>query len=54
MLASGSLVTASILGSIAAACECECDGNIPIRPKNLLAKIDAVEKITGYKTSVII
>jgi rfaE bifunctional protein kinase chain/domain len=54
MLATGSLVMAGIIGSMAAACECECDGNIPIRPENLLAKIDAVEKMAGYKISVII
>ena len=54
MLATGSLVTAGILGSMAAACECEHDGNIPIRPENLLAKIDAVEKMTDYKTSTIV
>jgi len=47
------LVTAGILGSMAAACECEHDGNIPIRPENLLTKIDAVEKMTDYKTSTI-
>ena len=50
MMATGSLVMASILGSMAAACECELDGNIPIRSENVLAKIDAVEKLTGYNT----
>ncbi len=50
MLATGSLVMASILGSMAAACECEIDGNIPIRSENVLAKIDAVEKLAGYNT----
>lgn len=54
MLSTGSLVVAGILGSMAAACECECDGNIPIRPENLLEKIDAIEKMVGYKTSGII
>jgi len=54
MLATGSLVIAGILGSMAAACECECDGNIPIRPENLIAKIEAIEKMAGYKTSDII
>jgi rfaE bifunctional protein kinase chain/domain len=48
MLATGSLVVAGILGSMAAACECEFDGNIPITPENVLAKIDAVEKLTTY------
>ena len=51
MLATGSLITAAILGSLAAACECECDGNIPISLENLLTKIDAVEEMTGYETS---
>ncbi len=50
MLATGSLVTAGILGSMAAACECEFDGNIPIRPEDLLSKIDLVEKMSGYQT----
>jgi bifunctional ADP-heptose synthase (sugar kinase/adenylyltransferase) len=51
MLATGSLVIAGILGSMAAACECECDGNIPISPENLLNKINEVEEMTLYKTS---
>jgi len=37
-------VTATILGSMAAACECEVDGNIPVRPEHVLARIDAVER----------
>ena len=53
MLATGSLVMAGIIGSMAAACECEYDGNIPIQPETLLAKIDAVEKMTSYKTNVV-
>lgn len=52
MLATGCLVTASILGSMAAACECEFDGNIPIRPDHVIAKIDAVEKMAGYRSGV--
>jgi len=51
MLSTGSLVTAGILGSIAAACECECDGNIPIRHEDVLEKIDSIEKMTKYITS---
>ncbi|MDK9723663.1 MAG: PfkB family carbohydrate kinase [Sterolibacteriaceae bacterium MAG5] len=48
MLKTNCEVTACIIGSIAAACECEIDGNVPIKPDNVLAKIDAVEKLTGY------
>ena len=44
MLASKSEVQATIIGSIAAACECEVDGNIPVTPDLVLKKIDAVEK----------
>ena len=51
MLATGSLVIAGILGSMAAACECECDGNVPISPEYLLRKINEVEEMTGYNTS---
>ena len=50
LMASGSLVMASILGSMAAACECEIDGNVPIKSENVLAKIDALEKLAGYNT----
>ena len=51
LMATGSLVMASILGSMAAACECEIDGNVPVKSENVLAKIDAVEKLAGYNTS---
>jgi rfaE bifunctional protein nucleotidyltransferase chain/domain len=45
MLATKSLPMACIMGSLAAACECEIDGNIPIRPENILAKLDAIERM---------
>ena len=48
MLASGSAVEATILGSIAAACECERDGNIPITPQHVEAKIAAAERSISY------
>ena len=50
MLATGSLVTSAILGSMAAACECEVDGNMPIAAESVIAKITAVEHMTGYAT----
>jgi len=54
MLASGSLVMTGIIGSLAAACECECDGNVPIMPENLMAKIESVEKKVNYNASTVI
>ncbi len=48
MLATGSLVTAGIIGSMAAACECEVDGNIPIRAESVIAKITSVENMASY------
>lgn len=48
LLSSGSEAIATILGSMAAACECEFDGNIPINPSDVLAKIDAVEKTANF------
>ncbi len=48
MLSTKSLVISSIIGSLAAACECELDGNIPVQVKNVLDKIQSIEKITEY------
>lgn len=47
-LVSGSPVEATILGSIAAACECELDGNIPVSPQDIMAKIDKAEKQANF------
>lgn len=49
MLATGDCVTATILGSMAAAVECEVDGNLPVRPVDVLRKIDGVEKHVDYE-----
>ena len=46
--ATNSLVISSIIGSVAAACECEIDGNKPIRIENVLQKIDSIEKKTKF------
>ena len=42
--ATGSDLIASVLGSLAAAVECERDGNIPVQPDDVRRKIDAVER----------
>jgi rfaE bifunctional protein kinase chain/domain len=48
MKATGNEAIASILGSMAAACECEFDGNIPIKPSDVLARIDNVASMASY------
>jgi rfaE bifunctional protein kinase chain/domain len=49
MLATGDPVVATILGSIAAAVECETDGNIAVRSGDVLAKLDTIEKRARYE-----
>jgi rfaE bifunctional protein kinase chain/domain len=44
LLKTGCPVTASILGSVAAALACEQDGNMPIAPEALLERLDQVER----------
>jgi len=48
MLVTKSETVATILGSMAAACECEYDGNIPVTPSDVRKKIDAVERQANY------
>lgn len=47
-LATGSDAIATILGSMAAACECEIDGNVPVTPDDLRRKIDAIDQQASY------
>ena len=44
LVATRSPLIASILGSVAAGVACEHEGNIPVSPKDILAKLDSVEK----------
>jgi rfaE bifunctional protein kinase chain/domain len=44
MVATGDAVIASILGSLAAAVECEHDGNSPVRPRQVLEKLERVAR----------
>jgi rfaE bifunctional protein kinase chain/domain/rfaE bifunctional protein nucleotidyltransferase chain/domain len=48
MYLTGNTVIASILGSLSAAVECEHEGNIPVEPKTVLAKIDHLERLAQY------
>lgn len=46
--ATGDPVIASILGAMAAAVECEIDGNIPVRPEMVLKKIETYERRANF------
>ena len=48
MLATRSTAVATILGSMAAACECECDGNIPVTPDDVRHKLNAIERQANF------
>jgi bifunctional ADP-heptose synthase (sugar kinase/adenylyltransferase) len=48
MMATKNEVIASILGSMAAACECEFDGNIPVRTSDVIRSIEKIENIANY------
>ena len=43
------LVISSILGSIAAACECEYNGNLAITPEQIITKTNLIEESSSYK-----
>jgi rfaE bifunctional protein kinase chain/domain len=49
MVATRSDVIASIVGNMAAGIECEHEGNVPVRPEDVLKKIDAMERQTNYQ-----
>ncbi len=49
MLVDGNEVVASILGSMAAALECEVNGNIPIGRADVMGRIDLVDKRARYE-----
>lgn len=47
--ATGDEVVASILGAMAAAAECEMDGNIPVEPEMVLKKIETYERRARFQ-----
>jgi len=49
LVATKNEVIASVLGSMAAAVECEHDGNVPVSPEEVLKKIDAMERQINYQ-----
>jgi bifunctional ADP-heptose synthase (sugar kinase/adenylyltransferase) len=48
LLTTGSAAIATVLGSLAAACECERDGNVPVTLDDIHAKIDAIERLVHF------
>ena len=48
MLVNRNEVVATILGSMAAACEVAVDGNMPVGPEDVMARIDEVERRAAY------
>ena len=51
LAATKSVLIASILGSLAASCECEKEGNIAINPDEVLKKIEEVKNSLNYSTT---
>jgi sugar/nucleoside kinase (ribokinase family) len=41
-------VIAAVLGSLAAAVECEHQGNVPVAPPHVLAKLQRYERLVEY------
>jgi rfaE bifunctional protein kinase chain/domain/rfaE bifunctional protein nucleotidyltransferase chain/domain len=48
LYATKNAVIASVLGSLAAAVECEHEGNVPVRPQDVLHKLDRFERLANY------
>ena len=49
MLATGNEVIATIVGSLAAACECERDGNIPVTREDVADRIRSLEDQVNFR-----
>jgi sugar/nucleoside kinase (ribokinase family) len=49
LVASKCIVTASILGGIAASLACERDGNTPIDPDDVFGRLDHIERQVNYQ-----
>ena len=49
MIATQSIVISTILGSMAAACECEIEGNIAIQKKKIIEKLDLINTSSDFK-----
>ncbi|MEZ5785632.1 MAG: PfkB family carbohydrate kinase [Xanthobacteraceae bacterium] len=49
LFATGSSVLASVLGSLAAAVECGHEGNVPVRPNDVIDKLERYERLMTYQ-----
>ncbi|HEY4256788.1 MAG TPA: PfkB family carbohydrate kinase, partial [Candidatus Udaeobacter sp.] len=49
LFTTGNSVIASVLGSLAAAIVCEREGNVPVRPKDVVDKLDRFERFVKYQ-----
>jgi rfaE bifunctional protein kinase chain/domain len=49
MMTTGSAPIATVLGSFAAAVECEQDGNVPVTPADVLKKINAIQRRANFE-----
>ena len=49
LIATKSLLIASILGSVAAACACENDRNIEVKPEQIADKLNSLQRESSYK-----
>ena len=49
MVATRNEVLASVLGSMAAAVECEHDGNVPVTPADVERVLERIEKHANFK-----
>jgi sugar/nucleoside kinase (ribokinase family) len=49
LASNGNTVIASVLGALAAAAECEFDGNIPVKPDDVGNKLERVERDIHYR-----
>ncbi|MEY3182114.1 MAG: hypothetical protein RLZ35_99 [Pseudomonadota bacterium] len=49
LLATKNIEIAAILGGLAAALECEKEGNVPVSPEHILTRLDRMEKWSEYQ-----
>lgn len=52
LVSARSPVEASILGAIAAACECEMEGNKPVKPEHVRAKLMKLQSRVGFESVI--